>query len=156
MEDAISVAKRLRPEDKQEVEKATGRPAESVVPFLVSQLPLSAERYSIRLQQGHNRIDEAPSLIFGVTPDATHEGMGIMWMLATSDIVRAPISILREAKYWIARWLDKYPNGLHNRVAAFNGLHLRWLRLLGFREMNEYELNGEKFIYVLNTNNNNV
>lgn len=155
-EDVVSVASHLRPDDKREVEKATGQPAEQVVPFAFDSMPDRSDCYSIRLQRGFNTIDEDPTVIFGCQPDTMHEGMGIIWMLSTSEIVRAPMSMLREARFWIPQFLEKYPNGLHNSVASFNGLHLRWLRLLGFREMNTYEVRGEKFIYVLNTNTNNV
>lgn len=142
-EDAVSIAPRLRPEDKQEIEIATGQSATEVVPLAFD---TSTECYTVRLTDRHGRIEPDPSAIFGVAKDT--ETLGVLWMLASSEIVRAPMSILREAQHWVAEFHRRYPGGLHNLVWSENDLHLRWLRLLGFEEGKTLQLHGHTFIHV--------
>jgi hypothetical protein len=144
LSDALWIGERLRPEDKREVETLAAVPAVDAVQWSFA---CSAEVYTWRLQDSRGRIEEGPAAIFGVTP-GFHEGTGCPWLVATSEIIRAPISILREAQHWMDHFHQKYPQGLFNLVDARNGLHLRWLWLLGFKELGRHSVRGNEFVHV--------
>jgi hypothetical protein len=141
--DAEWIGARLRPEDKLEVETATGKPAVEVVPVSFS---LSVEAYTVRLTT-MGKVEPDPCVLFGLCSHPNVD-LGIMWMVCTSEIHKAPFSIAREARFWIEHFQRLFPAGLSNLVDARNGLHLRWLKILGFTERNEQRVNGHKFIQV--------
>lgn len=107
------MARHLRPEDAREVETATGESPEKVLPRF------AGECYTAR-----RAPNDPPCVIFGCDSD------GVIWMLATPEVKRCPISVLREARYWIDHWSRKYGR-VHNYVDTRNALHLRWLQYLG-------------------------
>lgn len=131
LQEAEALGPRLRPEDKQEVETATGMTAGEVVP---ASLLHSHECYTVRLSP-----HEEPCVIFGMTED------GLVWMLCTDDIRKAPLSILREARAWIDHWMS-YCGYLWNLVDSRNTLHVRWLTLLGFTFGEPIDVNGFPFL----------
>lgn len=138
------MAPRLREEDRQEIETASGECAEEVLPRSVL---LSRDSYTIRLHRRH-RIDRDPAVLFGVMDDHHRPGMGIMWMVATPDVMRAKLSVLREAGYWLDAWCRRYSGGLHNIVDTRNDTHLRWLAYLGFHfAATTHDINGVAFRY---------
>lgn len=142
------IGARLRPEDKLEVETGTGRPAAEVVPVSFS---LCVEAYTVRLTNQRG-IEPDPCVLFGLCAHPTID-LGVMWMVCTSEIHKAPFSVLREARFWIEHFQRLYPAGLTNLVDARNGLHLRWLKLLGFTEITEMQVNGHPFIQVFREEN---
>jgi hypothetical protein len=141
---ASTMAPRLRPEDAREVETASGMDCTTVLPLSVS---AARESYTIHLETA-GRIDRDPSVLFGIADDTSRPGFGVMWLVATPEIVRAPISILREARYWIDAWAHQYPQGIHNIVDTRNDRHLRWLQALGFTLSDQtIDINGFPFRY---------
>jgi hypothetical protein len=143
--DVAFVASRLRPEDKQEIEVLSGAEAQTAIECSHA---FSLETYSVRLETPHGRIAEDPAALFGVACAPIEEGLGVIWMVATSEIHRAPISILREAQHWMDHFHRVFPEGLFNIVDARNGLHLRWLWLLGFKELGRHQVRGHEFVHV--------
>src|SRR4051812_15855177 len=91
-EEARIIGLNLRWEDQREVETATGQPAATVVPL---SFDISKECYTFRLCR-EGRVDNNPALIFGIADHPLVSDLGIIWMLATREIARAPISIIRE------------------------------------------------------------
>ena len=136
-EEAIWLSSRLRPEDRLEVETATGKPVEEA---LLQSLAISAECYTIRFD---NKRD--PVAIFGVGP--RHSSFGVPWLLATPDIARGAIAICREAPIWLERWVKQYPAGLVNIADVRNNLHLRWLIRVGCALWHTVKRNGHEFIF---------
>lgn len=118
-EEAIWLSPRLRPEDQQEVETATGKPVEEV---LLNALSISAECFSLR-------FNDEPDLValFGVAESSFG---GVPWMLCTSEVTRGAIAILRETPQWLNKWARQY-RVLRNIVDMRNRLHIRWLRAAG-------------------------
>jgi len=75
-------------------------------------------------------------VLFGVAP--VEPGIGTIWMVCTDGIKGHAISILREARHWIAYWKTQY-SLLANYVEDRNLLHLEWLWLLGAKfDRSEY------------------
>lgn len=122
-----------------------GRPAAEVVR---ASYTISVECYTLWLTNSRGKIMDQPSALFGVAADPMNNRRGIMWMVSTEEIRRAPISILREAIHWVEHFNRLYPDGLENFVDLRNGLHLRWLRLLGFSEQETVMIHGHPFTLV--------
>lgn len=140
------VSKHLRDEDRREVETASGRSAQDVV---LESFRLSAECYTIRLQDTSGRIDENPAVIFGVSKDPSRPGVGVMWLLGTPAMRRGALSIMREAPKWLDHFNRRYPNGIHNVVDTRNDLHIRWLMLTGFHFGITIDIQGVPFVHVM-------
>jgi hypothetical protein len=138
------ISGRLREEDRQEVLTASGKAPEEVLPV---SFDLSRECYTIRLCGKDGRVESDPTVIFGIADDPHHAGMGVVWLLATDNIRRGALSILREGVLWLDHFNRLYPNGIHNIVDIRNDLHVRWLTLAGFKFVNEISHNGHTFIY---------
>lgn len=140
-------ASHLREEDEREVTTATGRTTQVV---LLDSLRLSRGKcYTVR-RTVDGKIAEHPCAIFGVVDDPNTPGAGIVWLLATPDVRHCAISLLREASVWITHWTTQYPSGLHNIVDTRNALHIRWLKLLGFRRVGPtLTINGQTFKHMV-------
>jgi len=95
--------------------------------------------YTVRFNQ-----ESDPIAIFGI---ADQGYIGVPWFLATPDVTRGAISILREARHWMKMWLCKYPNGLVNLADTRNTLHLRWIKALGCAFGATTIRNGVPFIF---------
>lgn len=144
-EEAEWVGRNLREEDREEVIAGTGRAPEEVLPL---SFDLSEHCYTIRLTGPDGKPEEHPAVIFGVAADPLYEGVGLVWLLATRAIARAPLSILKEASFWLDHFNRQY-RALHNIVYARNDLHLRWLQLTGFQLRDTVQHNGHDYIYAV-------
>ena len=131
------IGPRLRPEDRLEVETATGKTVEEA---LLQSIAISAECYTIRF---NNERD--PVAIFGVGP--RHSSFGVPWLMATPEVTRGSLALLWEAPIWFERWIKKYPDGLINIADTRNELHLRWLTAIGCALWHTIKRNGHEFIY---------
>jgi hypothetical protein len=142
--DAEGMAPRLRPEDAREIETASGMTSSMVLPLSVS---IARESYTMRFSNGGS-IDRDPSVLFGVADDTARPGYGIMWLVATPEVSRAPLSVLRECRHWLDAWCRSYEHGVHNVVDIRNDTHIRWLQVLGCRLSDQtIDINGFPFRY---------
>ncbi len=130
------MASRLRSEDRREIEHATGKASHEVLPLAVS---LSAESYTFNMQ--------GPFCLFGVTDDPKNAGYGVVWLVASDEVIRHARYLVKQAPLYLDRWASRYPNGLHNYVDSRNLLHLRWLELVGFTLGEEIDIRGVPFLY---------
>jgi hypothetical protein len=143
--DASFMAPRLRPEDAREISTASGMDCKSILSLSVAS---ARESYSIRLTDETGGIDREPSVLFGIADDTGRPGFGVMWLVATPRVQRAPFSVLREAAHWLDAWCQRYPQGIHNIVDTRNATHIRWMRGLGFRVSDQtIDINGSRFKY---------
>ena len=71
--------------------------------------------------------------IAGVGPDS-RKGVGQIWMICTPAVQKNPHTFVREAKRWLAHVGNDYQM-LWNRVDARNTLHLKLVKLLGFKSL---------------------
>lgn len=112
----LEIAENLRPEDRRELETATGHSAvEAVFRSLASSEWAYVSRYK-----------GEPHAVFGVTSG------GVIWMVGTKAIEKSPIATLKLAREFIAGLLEHHYQILWNQVDARNTLHIRWLESLGF------------------------
>ena len=129
IEAAIQVASNLRPEDRREVEEGHGLDP-------MEQLTLAAQR-------GNSVWFEVPN---GKTAGmAGVEPGGNVWMLCTPAIIEYPVTFAREAKRFIEQQEEPL---LWNIVDKRNKVHLKLLRFLGFKFLEEisYGPNNLSFI----------
>jgi hypothetical protein len=125
------MARHLRPEDDREVRTATGESPEVVLP-----------RFAGECYVARRAPNEDPCVIFGCEPKAP--GLAFVWLLATPEVKRCPLSVLREARYWINHWAEKY-GSVGNFVDTRNELHVRWIKYLGFYLGETYKIRGVPF-----------
>lgn len=144
-EDVEWIAPRLREEDSKEIWTSTGRSPEVIMPVSFA---ISSECYTIRLAKD-GKVEQRPAVLCGVADDPVRYGVGVMWLVATPDIRRGALSLLREAPHWLDHWQHHlYPGGLHNNVDSRNDQHVRWLRYLGFECDQTVDINGVPFYHM--------
>lgn len=91
---------------------------------------------------------DEPVCMVGVAETPGFPHVGIIWLLGTSLCEDHPLGLLRLAPQVLAEWRPRFPLGLQNYVDAENALSRRWLRLLGFVELQEVRVNAFPFIHV--------
>jgi hypothetical protein len=69
--------------------------------------------------------DDKVLCIFGVGAN------GHVWLLASNEIPKHPITVMREGRKWLKAQRTKHPR-LSNYADASNPVAARWLTLLGF------------------------
>lgn len=74
--------------------------------------------------------DAEPVLIFGIGTSELNKA-GIPWLLASDDMSKVGIDVLRESKFYIRMMLEAYPY-LTNFVDARQTVSIRWLAWCGF------------------------
>ena len=131
--DIRSLSQRLREADLREIE-ATGWDD----PYLALSSPLEDSLVLVGVDE-----DDVAQLIFGVGPGPV-EGLGIVWLMASTDIKKHWVQLLRETRLWVQRLGAGY-SALANMVHADNKLHIRWLKWSGFIFLREVSYNGHKF-----------
>ncbi len=135
-EDALRIAPLLREKDKLEIEVVAGN------------IPPAAALLSSVEAPGETLFAETagdcrPILICGVAP--THPKAAAIWMLGTPLIECYALASVRDSQRMVERWHETYPI-LWNRALEANGLHLRWLKLLGFSFLRRLDIRGHTFI----------
>lgn len=119
-EDALAVARNIRPEDKMEIE-GLGHSL-GALPFSVA---LSAVAVSFYVD--NNELGG----IAGICPSDTPRN-GIIWMVCTPALTKQPITFVRQARKWLAS-VEKDYDTLHNYTDARNVFHHKLLKMLGFK-----------------------
>lgn len=120
--DVLSMALRLRDEDKAELRAASGMP------------PLAALEHSFAATVlPHVGVDEddKPVCLGGVVPFPRCPLRGVVWAVASTDVERHRVSFLRRSIPWVKLWQAQFPI-LTNAVDERNTVHIEWLRWLGF------------------------
>ncbi len=78
-------------------------------------------------------FDGKPAAMFGVGPfDPPRADAGVVWVLTTAEVERAPMTFFRESKRILGELLEKYSK-LGNLVDANYHCAIRWLLALGFK-----------------------
>lgn len=139
LEDARWVTSRLRREDAQEIEHASGMKPATVI-------ETSFDNSSMCFAMVP--AGEPPVALFGCADDPTTRGLGIVWLLATEDVGRHALGVLEAARMYLRVFLDVYPEGLHNILWRENTTHLRWCKALGFEVTREIILRDQPFVHI--------
>jgi hypothetical protein len=119
----------LRPEDRRELE--TVAPDHTAEAELLRAVTASEEVWVAS-------VGTEPIAVFGIGR------AGVIWMVGTAGISKAPIQVFRTAQGFVRCWLRQYGH-LHNAADCRNTLHLRWLKLLGFTFDDVIQINGQPF-----------
>lgn len=69
--------------------------------------------------------------IFGVNPLKEHDGVGVIWMLATKFFDEHSMAFIHACKEVVADMIDKYEY-VFNYVYSENRKSIKWLKWLGF------------------------
>jgi hypothetical protein len=128
LQDAVELAPHLRPEDLAEINANTGRTA---VDTLSNGYLLSEPCFSVVNEEG------TVVAMFGAVPVSDSPGVGLVWLLASPELVRRGRQFLRESKAWIEKLHQTYPI-LWNFVDSRNTTHIRWLKWIGVNFVAEH------------------
>lgn len=126
---AVEVAENLRPEDRSEIVEGHG---EDPLQLLVESV-------------------WAEGTVYFTVPNGKAAGMagveenGMIWMLCTPAIAEYPVTFAREAK----RFVDSRNEPLlWNAVDKRNAVHIKLLRFLGFKFLQEFEYGPNKLTFI--------
>jgi hypothetical protein len=82
--------------------------------------------------------DDLPMGMFGVT---RWDDRGMVWMLASDELLKHSRIFLRQSRDWVKLLNDEYPV-LFNYVDERNTVHIRWIKWCGFTFINRHERMG--------------
>jgi hypothetical protein len=120
IEDAVVLAKVLRADDIAEIAAASGQDPRYCLETAVA---VSNPAFAFFAPSG--KI----AGMFGVTP--VDEGIGAVWLLASDEVEKYPMTFLRRCRNVLDKLHEKY-DLLFNYVDARNETHIQWLRWMGF------------------------
>lgn len=87
-------------------------------------------KHSSRVWTGLTK-DGLPCCMFGVAAQSALSDTGSPWLLATDDVYKVWIELLRHSKYYVGQMSEGF-SLLENWVAAHNTTSIRWLKWCGF------------------------
>jgi hypothetical protein len=123
--EVVEMASRLRAADKREMRAVTGQ--RDMREILSNTFNASQHTFAVYADP-----HEPPVIVYGAAKDPGNDRMGVVWLVASTEITRVRKAFLKRASE-IVVWLQRrYPMGLHNLVDSRNTLHIRWLKKLGF------------------------
>jgi hypothetical protein len=133
LEDAETVAARIRPADRDECMAATGLPPELVLPQYVRE---GRECYAAGL-----KLDDRAEILFGVDPVYGHDRIGIIWLVSTPRIEEQPVEFVVMTKNLLEEFHKDF-DVLTNFMDERNERHIRWLKWMGFKFLRRVEKYG--------------
>jgi hypothetical protein len=122
MDDANTLAPKLRTPDRREILAATGEE------------PLAALKRSIAWSDPcYALVDELGIVIalFGVVPDNVNRDIGSVWLLGSYELVNHSIQFVKHCRNWVDILQEDY-RVIWNYVDARNEVHIKWLKWCGF------------------------
>lgn len=121
--DVNQLAPKLRVADIQEIKAAIGEDPGDV---LERNVGWSDPCYAV--------VDgeDAPIALFGAVPEVNDPDLGIVWLLASDELIKHHFFIARNSRAWVAEMHRRY-RVLWNCVDARNEVHIRWLKWCGFK-----------------------
>lgn len=119
---AKELGPRLRQADRDEVQAASGMPAEDVLILAVA-----------HAKQAHAwHLDGRLVAISGISGSLIDQAVGVVWMLASDDVESVPKLLLKGQRQYVRDLLQGH-DMLMNFVDNRNIKAQRWLRWLGFQ-----------------------
>lgn len=112
----------VRPEDIEEVDAFDG----STIRESLEQTPNLLENSEVW------EVDGKVVCMFGVTPVEEYEGVGLIWMLATSEFEQYSKMFAVRCQKVVEKMVDGY-EFIYNYVHSKNEKSVQWLRWLGFQ-----------------------
>lgn len=120
--DALYIAENLREADRQEVLAASGGDPRIILPALVDP----------RWETLCAGMGDTPVVLFGCHEVYENPDVGVIWMLSTPVINRHRRLFMRCARRFVDVFHKRH-TVLTNFIDARNTVHIRWLKLLGFK-----------------------
>ena len=132
LDDMVYLSKKLRYEDKREVETLRHTPEKA--------LALGFGNSSIC----RSIIDArgTPVGVYGVVP--LSDKIGQIWMLGSQGLVKIKTAFLKQSRSEVESINVIYPH-LCNFIDSRNDVHLKWIRWCGFKIIGEKMINNVKF-----------
>lgn len=121
LEDASSLAPRLRQADARELTLAAGP---DLTATLRASIANSAESWAA--EQSGEVI-----ALGGVTFIAGPQRLGVPWMVGSDELLQHPVKLVREGRRFVSLW-GRQCDTLTNFVHAENRAHIEWLKRIGF------------------------
>lgn len=132
--DVVWISNHMRRDDIREVMAAGSTPYESLRGGLINSRRCITVEY-----------DGTPVLMAGVVDDMDAPGIfGAVWMLATDDLKKMRKPLLRHGREVLLSLGAGYHH-IGNGVAAFNTVHIRWLKWMGFKFYNKFKVGDVSF-----------
>ena len=122
VQDALEVARNIRPEDKMEIE-GLGHNL-GALPFSVALSDVAVSFYN---------KDGDIAGVAGICPSGVPRS-GIIWMICTPSVQTQPITFVRQARKWLAKEEKNY-DVLWNYTEIRNTLHHKLLKMIGFKAL---------------------
>jgi hypothetical protein len=121
LEHAADLAPRVRPADRAEIYAMS-----MMEPALALELSVGSS------STAYATLDDAGRVIClaGVAPRSLLSGNGTVWLIASPDVERMPMTFLRTTRAYLTRLKSEY-RVLMNHVDARNEKSIAWLRWLG-------------------------
>jgi len=132
VEDIEYISPRLRKADYEECKASTGC---EPLDILLDSLEIGDFCFTLR-PNDHSRVG-----LFGVCPSPLMDNAGIIWMVATDELLEYQMKFLRRSRKYIDILQEQYAV-LHNCVDARNKLHIKWLKWMGFKFIKLHEKYG--------------
>lgn len=133
--DGDLVAKNIRVEDLREVEGLGLN--RSSIPFSV----LISDPAVAFFNKEHEICGVA-----GITPDHKSLDAGLIWMICTPALQKNPHTFVKEARRWLSE--QRGYSLLWNIADSRNTLHLKLLKLLGFKAIREVPVGPNNLPYI--------
>lgn len=119
-QDAEYLAKNMRQTDIREIWDSHHHTPETAMKIAVldSLIAFTVER------------DDVPVIMFGIYPESICGVKASIWMLATDDMKKISLRVVRHSRRFVNMMLEYYPH-LENYVSNDNKRSITWLRALG-------------------------
>jgi len=138
VDDAISLASRLRADDVEELKGLGSTPEKSLLNGFI----YSEQVYSVWL---NNKV----ITMFGVT-EIPNTKNGAIWALGSDELFSIPITFVKEGRKWIKHFLKSY-DAVGNIVDCRNTLHIKWLKHCGVTFLNTITINNLDYLQFIRT-----
>jgi len=138
--DCVRIGIHLRQSDRVELTRA-GQGGMPWWDVLMHSRDLSSVAWTVLDDEG------LPFAMFGVAPDPSVEGAGLVWFLATDELAENQMYVARHSRRYVDEMNEMYPV-LHNYVDAENLTSLGWLGWCGFGSLGDVFINGHPFVHI--------
>lgn len=136
----------LRAADVQELQTASGMSD-----------PYEAIRQSLSMSVWAELWAEIDGVPFALAGLSKYEAIGVPWMVASEKLRNHKKILMHYSRKKLRQWAVEYPL-LANVVDSRNGLHIAWLKRMGFRfeQSGNIIKNGVEFLYFYMIGDNHV
>ena len=132
LDDAVTVAERLRDQDRAEVLAACGVDPRYVLPMYIAE---GRGVYASGLEGGPAEI------VFGFDPIYGEDEIAVAWMLSTPVIYQHPVEFTVNARRHWDKAHERY-HTLTNYIDERNTRHIKWLKWMGAEIVDRVERYG--------------